>query len=401
MNMRIGRHRVALVALSFLVLAFTLAGRLVGDDGQREQTYNDLTTFTEVLHLVDTSYVDPVTEKKLMAGAFRGMLASLDSHSGWLNPEETRDVLAAHDGRIDAGVETTKRGGYAYVVRIMPGGPADMAGVKAGEYIRTIDGRTTREMSDLQVRHLLAGTPDTRLHLNLFGDHEGREVELELVPYDLEPVYATLDPGGVLVVTVQTMALGPGTVKALERLLRKPPEGTEKVLLDLRNVVGGQEDDAVAFSDLFLDEGVIVRVDERGQEERVLSARAGTVWDGPLALLVNHLSAGPVEIIAAALGRNGRAELLGERTFGDASLQRLIRLPDDSSIILSVGHYLGPKGVTWHQEGLAPDVPIGHGENEPAPDGETPERTSLELSREQLQRAIRYLLDTEATEKAA
>ncbi|MCZ6832387.1 MAG: S41 family peptidase [Acidobacteria bacterium] len=399
MNMRIGRHRAALVVLSFLVLVFTLAGRLVGDEGQRERTYNDLTTFTEVLHLVDTSYVDAVTEENLMAGAFRGMLASLDPHSGWLSPEETRDVLAAEDGRIDAGVETTKRSGYAYVVRIMPGGPADKAGVKVGEYIRAIAGRTTREMSDLQVRHLLTGSPDTLIHLNLFGDHEGREVELELVPYELEPVDATLDPGGVLVVTARR--LGPGTVKALDHLLRRPPEGTEKVLLDLRNVVGGQEDDAVAFSDLFLDEGVIVRVDERGQEERVLSARAGTVWDGPLALLVNHLSAGPAEIIAAALGRNGRAELLGERTFGDASLQRLIRLPDDSSIILSVGHYLGPKGVTWHKEGLVPDVPIGDEKDEIAAEGETDERSPLARSEEQLQRAVQYLLDQGAVEKAA
>lgn len=397
--MKIGRHRVALVVLSFLVLVFTLAGRLVGDEGKREQTYNDLTTFTEVLHLVDTSYVDPVTEEKLMAGAFRGMLASLDPHSGWLSPEETRDVLAPGDGRLDAGVETTKRGGYAYVVRIMPGGPADKAGVKPGEYIRSIDGRTTREMSDLQVRHLLSGPPGTRLHLNLFGDHEGREVELDLVEYDLVPVAATLDPGGVLVVTVLT--LGPDTVKALDGLLRVPPEGTAKVLLDLRNVVGGEEDDAVAFSDLFLDEGVIVRVDERGREERVLSARAGTVWDGYLALLVNHLSAGPAEIIAAALGNSGRAEILGERTFGDGSLQRIIRLPDDSSIILSVGHYLGPKGDSWHKEGLVPDVILDGDDDEAVVDEDADERSPEVRSREQLHRAIQYLLGQGAMEEAA
>jgi carboxyl-terminal processing protease len=317
-----------------------------------------------------------------------------------LSPEETRDILAAADGRIDAGVETTKQSGYAYVVRLMPGGPADKAGVKLGEYIRAIDGRTTREMSDLQVRHFLAGQPDSQLHLNLFGDHEGREVYVHLVPYKLEPADATLEPGGVLVVTVR--ALGPGTVEVLEGLLRTRPEGTKKVLLDLRNVVGGQEDDAVAFSDLFLDEGVIVRVDERGQEERVLSASAGTVWDGPLALLVNRLSAGPAEIVAAALGRNERAEILGEKTFGDASLQRLIRLPDDSSIILSVGHYLGPKGATWHKEGLVPDVPIvGDESAAPAEEEQTGERQSLTLSAEQLQRAVQYLLGQGAVEKAA
>jgi len=402
--MYIGRQRVALVAVSFLVVAFTLAGRLIGDEGQREQTYDDLATFTEVLHLVDTSYVDPVAETDLMTGAFRGMLASLDPHSGWLSAEEAKAIAEANPEWIDAGVETTKRGGYAFVVGVLPGGPAEKAGIQVGEYIRTIDGRTTREMSDLQVRHQLSGPAQATLHLNLFGDHEGREVDVILIPYDLKPIDATLDPGGVLVVTVRT--LRQATVTALEELLSQPPAGTHKVLLDLRNLVHGQEEDAVALVDLFLDSGVIVRVDERGRDERVVEAGAGKVWNGDLALLVNRFSAGAAELISAALSRNQRAEILGENTFGDASLQRMIKLPDQSALILSVGRYLPPDGASWHQQGLEPDVTIAvEDEQDADPDEleDTGEAAPQGLSPadEQLQRAVDYLAGRLDLEKAA
>lgn len=402
--MQIGRHRAALVAVSFLVVAFTLVGRLIGDEGQREQTYDDLATFTEVLHLVDTSYVDPVVENDLMAGAFRGMLASLDPHSGWLSPEEAQAILHADPEWIDAGVETTKRGGYAFVVGVLPAGPAEKAGIKVGEYIRTIDGLTTREMSDLQVRHHLSGPANTLLHLNLFGDHQGREVDVTLVPYDVQSIDATLDPGGVLVVTVRT--LRPATIASLDELLRQPPEGTVKILLDLRNLVHGKEQDAISLADLFLDSGIIVRIDERGREERVIQASTGQAWSGDLALLVNRFSAGAAELVSAALSQNGRAEILGENTYGDASLQRLIKLPDQSALILSVGRYLPPEGATWHEDGLQPDVVIDAGDDADevaAADGAGEEESATERTPadEQLQRAVDYLTGRLDLEKAA
>ena len=112
-SVQIGRQRIALVLVSFLVVVFALIGRLVGGEEQREATYGDLDTFTEVLHLVNTSYVDPVGDDALMIGAFRGMLANLDPKSGWLSPDEVK-ALDQKEPRIDIGVETTKRSGYAY-----------------------------------------------------------------------------------------------------------------------------------------------------------------------------------------------------------------------------------------------------------------------------------------------
>jgi carboxyl-terminal processing protease len=401
--MHLGKQRIAIVGLSFLVVIFTLAGRLVGEDSRREQTYTDLATFTEVLHLVDTSYVDPVDEDSLMVGAFRGLLSSLDPHSGWLSPDEVEDYLDEDTVRIHSGIEATKRAGYAYVATVRNGSPAERAGVERGDYIRTIDGRSTREMSVLQVRHNLTGASGRSLELNLFGGHEGRNVKVSLAPYDSEPVSASTHPGGVLLLTVQY--LDTTTVTAIQEILAQPPEGASQLLLDLRDTVGGGRSEGAALADLFLAEGTIVRLEERGQEPEDVAARPGTVWEGPLALLVNRLSAGAVEIAVAGLKEAGRARILGETTFGDAALQRLIRLPDQSAVVLTVGRYLDPQGRSWGGNGIEPDVTITARRAEASgPEGAAgaPDRPAADDEEDaQLEQALRYLSEGDAALKTA
>ena len=389
--MSIGRQRIAVVGLSFLVLAFTLAGKLVSSEEQREQTYRDLETFTEVLELVNTSYVDTVAEEQLMSGAFRGMLASLDPKSGWLSPAEVEDLLDDDRRRLSAGIETTKRSGYAYVASVRAGSPGDLAGVKAGEYIRTINGRSTRELSVFQVRRALSGPPDTRLSLNLFGGREGRTVRVTLAPFESTPVSVEPRPGGVLLLTVHYLA--PATVDATRQALQQPPAGTRHVLLDLRDTVGGERADGVGLADLFLSEGAIVRLEERGSEPVMVEAGSEVVWTGPLSLLVNRMSAGTVEIAVAALQDRGRAEVLGEPTFGDATLQRLIRLPDDSAVILSVGRYLAPDGTTWADHGIEPDVSIPASAGRRGADDDGPD--------DQLEKALEHVAPGESAMKPA
>jgi carboxyl-terminal processing protease len=413
--MHLGKQRLFIVALSFLVVIFTLVGRLVGDDTQREKTYGDLATFTEVLHLVDTSYVDPVEEEEIMSGAFRGLLSSLDPHSGWLSADEVRDILDEEQVRIHAGMESTKRGGYAYVAAVRQGSPAERAGVEAGDYIRTVNGRSTRDMSILQVRHALSGPPSSVLNLNLFGGQEGKEARVVLVPYEPEPVTVTSHAGGILLVKVNYLA--PETVDAVRSALAKASEGTDQVLLDLRDTVGGGRAEGAALADLFLKQGTIVRIEARGQEPEEVKAGPVAVWEGPLALLVNRLSAGAVEIAVAGLKENDRAEVLGEPTFGDAALQKLIRLPDESALILSVGRYVDSSGASWNGDGIEPDVeitsraavdsePDSAADSAPEPEAGTVEPEAAheeETDAEdlQLERALEYLAEDRPAEKKA
>lgn len=354
--MIIGRQKVLAIAASFLVIVFTIAGRLPGGEGKRERTYEDLGSFTEVLQLVNSSYVDEVDEDSLMVGAFRGMLASLDPQSGWLSPAEVKDLLAEDQPRAGTGIEATKRGGYAYVVAIRQGSPAEKAGVKVGDYIRTLDNASTREMSIFQVRRALSGKPGTILRVNLFGDGEGRVVDVKRDVFESPAVSTSLRPGGLLVVKVNY--LEPATITAVRKALTSPPGPFSQVLLDLRNTVGGDRQDGVALADLFLNSGVIVKVETRTEPEASIQADAAQAWGGRLAVLVNGMSAGPAEIAVAALKWNARARILGESTGGDASVQKLIRLPDESAVILSVGRYLSPAGATWAGDGIEPDVEV-------------------------------------------
>ncbi|MFQ5719096.1 MAG: S41 family peptidase [Acidobacteriota bacterium] len=395
-----GRQRIVVVGLSFLVLAFTLAGRLVGGEGgQRDQTYQDLATFTEVLDLVNSSYVDPVAEDLLMSGAFRGMLASLDPKSGWLSPEEVK-ALSDDDNRLASGIEMTKRSGYAYVAAVQAGSPAAVAGVHPGEYIRTINGRSTREMSVFQIRHALGGPAGTNLSLNLFGGREGRTIAVDLVPYESAPVSVEERDGGVLLIRVHY--LEPETVEAVKLTLAQPSAATRHVLLDLRDTVGGDRETGVGLADLFLAGGPIVEVTRRGAEPVTVAAGTDTSWSGPLSVLVNRMSAGTVEIAVAALKGRERAEILGEPTFGDDTVQRLIRLPDDSALILSVGHYVGPDGSTWSDGGIEPDVAIIAGTaatGEAA--GEDAGENAGDEDDDQLARALAHIVESESAEKSA
>ncbi|MFQ5669564.1 MAG: S41 family peptidase [Acidobacteriota bacterium] len=403
--MEIGRQRLLVVSLSLLVVVFALAGRLVGDDGQREETYDQLATFSEVLHLVDTSYVDAVSEDELTVGAFRGMLSSLDPKSGWLSAEAVQEYLDSGADRISSGLETTKRGGYAYVVAVQKGSPAEKAGVGPGDYIRSVDGQSTREMSVFEVRQRLHGAPSTMIHLNLFGNGQGRDVVIDLEPFQSPPVTVSTHEGGVLLLRVNY--LEDRTVDRLRELLSHPKQGTEKVLLDLRDTVGGGRAEGAALADLFLGSGTIVRIRQRGQEETSLEAHETVVWSGPLAVLVNGLSAGAVEIAVSALQENHRAEILGEPTFGDASLQQLIRLPDQSAIILTVGKYLTAAAESWAGEGVQPDVAISSrpdggpatalGEDAADEAGASPaDGTRKETADRQLQEALDHLAHGQA-----
>jgi carboxyl-terminal processing protease len=394
--MPVGRPRTVVIALSFFLVAFAGAGRIVGNGTDREKTYGDLGTFTEVLQLVNSSYVDPVDGGKLMVGACRGMLSSLDPQSGWLSPEEVKSLLADDAPRAGIGIETTKRGGYAFVAAVRAGSPAEKAGVKIGEYIRTIDGVSTREMSVFQVRRAFTGTAGSVVHLNLFGNGEGREVEVRRQMFESPAVSVTRKPGGILLVKVNY--LDPTTLTSLRKALTPAPEGTSQLLLDLRNTVSGSKDDGVALADMFLTGGTIVRVESRKEEASAVQADPDTVWKGPLSLLVNPLSSGPVEIAVAALKENGRARILGQPTGGDASIQKLIRLPDQSAVILSVGRYIGPAGASWGGKGVVPDVTIS-ARPDAAADGDEPD--APDGSDLQLERALDYLARGEQALKTA
>ncbi|MBX3726509.1 MAG: S41 family peptidase [Xanthomonadales bacterium] len=329
-----------------------------------------LARFAQVYHLVKAAYVDTVDDAELIELAIAGMLAGLDDHSAWLDAETltllTDDTLGAYDG---LGVEVLSGDGMIQVMSAMPDSPAERAGLRAGDFITHIDGeRVVRGNLDGALRKL-RGRPGTRISLMIQreGEDEPRELELMRARIRLSSVTASLvEPG---LGHVQMAMVQAQTVPELGRRLRQlerdggPLKG---LVLDLRGNPGGALDAAVAIADLFLAEGRIVSMSGRMDgTRRSYEARPGSPWEKlPLAVLIDRGSASAAEIIAAALQDNGRAPVLGERSYGKGSVQNVFALDPGHAVRLTTARYYTPAGRSIQDQGVIPDPQIEAGDDE-------------------------------------
>lgn len=344
-----------------------------------------LARFAQVYHLVKSAYVDAVDDAELIELAIAGMLAGLDDHSAWLDADTlallTDDTLGAYDG---LGVEVLSGDGMIQVLSAMPDSPADRAGLRSGDFITHIDGeRIGRGNLEAALRKL-RGRPGTRIRLTVERDGADDALELELLRarIRLSSVTASLpEPGWG---HVQVSMVQAQTVPELGRRLR----GLEReggplkgLVLDLRGNPGGALDAAVAIADLFLAEGRIVAMDGRMDgTRRSYDARPGSPWETlPVVVLVDRGSASAAEIIAAALQDNGRAQVLGERSYGKGSVQNVFALDPDHAVRLTTARYYTPAGRSIQDEGVIPDRLVAGMDGDQ--DGDPALRQALELLR--------------------
>jgi len=352
-------------------LALVSAGVWLGALGvahatpEQESPYPNLGVFARALVHVETSYVEDVDQDTLVYGAIRGMVATLDPHSAFLDPDEVRLLESDTDGRFaGVGVEISVRDGWLTVLGVFPGGPAAAAGVKPGDRFLRIEGRGARDMRMDDAVRVMRGEPGTRVHVAIRREGEESDLELDLTRaiIDVPPVDARLLPGGILYVSIASFQSN--TADELDAALdagvrqARASGGVRGLMLDLRNNPGGLVDQAVRVCDEFLSSGVIVSTRARGG--RLLSeSRAsllGTRPDWPMVVLVNELSASAAEIVAGALHDQHRATLVGDRTFGKGSVQNIIDLPDGSALKLTIARYYTPSGGSIQARGIEPDV---------------------------------------------
>jgi carboxyl-terminal processing protease len=341
-------------ALTAYIALGVLLGRVLGDT-----TYSQLSVFNEVVRLVLEAYVEPVNIDKAMAGANLGLTEALDGDSAYLTPEDFAAYLKGPDAAAaDIGVVLTRRFGFLMVVSTRPGSPAEKAGLETGDIIKTIDGRHSRTIPVPVGDRLLQGAPGSEVRLELLrARHDPREVAVvreRLTP--AEPERRQLDDGtGYLHVREFSPDTAENIRGQLEMLRR---DGASRLVLDLRGAAYGAEQDAVGVAEAFLKGGVVAQLGGRREAERTLTAAAQrNAWDLPLAVLVDNGTAGPGEIVAAALLEAERGPLVGQRTFGRAPLQRAIPLPE-GGLVLTVAKYMTPKGKPIHGEGVEPSVVV-------------------------------------------
>ena len=310
---------VALVSTGLIgyIAVGSLLGRVLGDT-----SYGQLAIFNEVVRLVLDAYVEPVNLDRAMAGARLGMADALDGDSSYLDPEQFRLVQQpAREADAEVGLVLTRRFSFAMVVAARPGSPADKAGLRPGDILKSIDERHTRPMPAVVAERLLRGAPGSSVKLGIL--RAGAD------PFDVTIVRERVLPAapqsrilegetGYVKVADFTPATAEDLRTRIEGLAR---DGAARLVLDLRNAAWGAPADGVKVAELFLQGGPVAKLVGRRTEERLFEADAArSAWSGPLAVLVDNGTAGPGEIVAAALLDAGRAKLVGERTFGRAAV---------------------------------------------------------------------------------
>jgi carboxyl-terminal processing protease len=351
--------RKMMLTVSGLLVAFVLLGGVLGRSLAVEGTYSYLKLFNEVLYLVRNNYVETTDDQILMEGAYRGMLENLDPLGEYLTAAEFRRASRdERNGPADVGLVLSKRRGYAIVVSALEGAPGEKAGVATGDQILTIDRRSTRNLGVWEATQALQGKAGTRVQISIIREEDSQRKDIDLIRRvpGLTPLnYRLLEAGYGL---FRLGGLRSGDAERVRKgLMALRRQGADHLLLDLRSSSGSDLEEAVKVAGLFTGGARVVTVADRLAGNRDYRAPAGApAWTGALVLLVNGGTSGAVEILAAALRDEARGALVGERTWGFGSVQRVIPLPGGDGIRLSVGKFLSPGGKEWNGVGLNPDV---------------------------------------------
>jgi carboxyl-terminal processing protease len=357
--------QVLLLTSSMLIIAFVMIGSLgvhaSGASSSGDVTLKHIGVYSEVLYRVRAEYVEEPNMSSVTNGALHGLLESLDADSSYLTPAEYKVFKQKKsEGKASIGATVSKRFGYAAVISVIPGGPADKAGLNSGDIIETVEGLSTHDLSLAAVKSHLVGEPGSRLELIIIRTRKIEPQKITVVrdvislPAVTEQMAA--DNTGVIKAQVLTKGKAAEIADKIKSLQKK---GAKKLVLDLRNNSEGEEDEGVAVANLFLGKGNIGSLQGQKVEKVTYSADPQKkITDLPLAVIVNRGTAGAAELVAAAILDNTRGDVLGDKTFGEGSVQKLIEVPDGSALILSVAKYYTSKGKVIQDTGITPNIPV-------------------------------------------
>src|SRR5581483_3652669 len=350
--------KATILVASAGVLLFTLLGGVTGVRASNDGAYKQMEVYSEVLSRVRGEYVEEPNLPAVTDGALHGLLESLDSNSSYLNAEQYKEYKNRNtDGRADIGAAISKRFGYASVVAVIPGSPADKAGLQDTDILEAIEGKSTREMSLAQIHSLLSGEPGSTVNLSVVRARRA-EPQKVVVTRDVVNVPAAQDKmlqDGIGEIRVDALTKGKSQeiaskIKALQR------EGAKKLILDIRDCADGDQSEGIGTANLFLNHGTITYLQGQKYPREAYNADPQKhVTSLPVVVLVNRGTAGPAEVVAAAILENARGDVVGDKTFGEGSVQKVMEIPDGSALILSVAKYYSPSGKALQDNAVTPN----------------------------------------------
>jgi carboxyl-terminal processing protease len=327
--------------------------------------YRKLDVLARVLTYVENNYVEHVDGQRLIYGAVKGMMESLDPHSTFLTPAQYRQMKMDTQGEFGGlGVEVEVKDGWLTVIAPLEGTPAHRAGLKPGDELREIEGKSTQGIRMHDAVQAMRGPRGTRVRLTVRRPGLRKLLHFEIVRDVIKVVAVTsrlLEPG-LLYARLKNFQEGTDRQlqKAVKDALAKNGGKLRGLILDLRGNPGGLLDQSVRVADLFLEKGMIVRTTAKGgrvMDEEKAHAR-GTLPAFPIICLINGGAASASEIVAGALQDHKRAVLMGTRSFGKGSVQTIIDLPDGSGLKLTVARYFTPSGRSIQEMGIEPDIVV-------------------------------------------
>jgi carboxyl-terminal processing protease len=349
--------RIAILVISVVVFCYAGLGHVLGQTHE-ERAYKSLTVYGEVLQKIQQDYVDDPNMHLVTAGALHGLLESLDPQSSYLTPREYTEykqkVASTNPG--DTGLTLSKRYGYIIVVSVLPESPAEKAGIHNGDIFESIAGFTTREMSVGQAMNLLRGQPGGGVKVGVIRRGKNEPENVDVVREKLAPakmVVQKTDPD-ILALRLTTLEAGRAD-EVRAKLQDAEKQGVHKVVLDLRGCGRGPVSEGLAVARLLIPSGNLVTL--RGQTVSAQSFAADpskAVWKGPVSVLIDGTTSGAAEVLASAIVNTHRGDVVGERTFGLASEQKLITIDDGSALILTVANYYNGSGKSILEEGVTP-----------------------------------------------
>jgi carboxyl-terminal processing protease len=345
------------IAVSVVVLVYVTAGYVLGRSSD-DKAFRALTAYSEVLEHIQRDYVDDPNLHQVTAGALHGLLDSLDPQSGYMSPLEYADYKekSSNEAKGAAGLTLTKRFGYIAVISALPDSPGAKAGLAMGDVIEKIAGFTTGQMAIDQAQVLLTGQPGATVKLSVIrrGKTEPTEVEVSLARVGPSKIVEDKIEGDIAYLRVPEFDTGM-TKQIRDDLAGLDHQGARKLILDLRDCSSGDDKEGIATAQLFVSSGTITTL--KGQTVSPVVSVADpskVVWKQPVTVLIGNTTAGAAEIVASAIAGNHRGETVGDRSYGVASMQKLIQLDDGSAIILTVANYYTPEGKEIPVDGVVP-----------------------------------------------
>jgi carboxyl-terminal processing protease len=372
-----GRGRVFVLVVSVPIIAFAVIGGFMGNAlaARQDRGYQALRIFEDVVTLIVNNYVEAVDVDSVMHGAMHGLADGLDPDSAFLDADQMKALDRTEaNGTAQVGIELTRQY-YLRVIAARDLSPAARAGLAPGDYIRAIDGQSTRDTSVFEGMRQLKGTPGSKVRLTVLRGNAAEPHEVELTREDLPALPVRSRAVGQGVGVIRIAEFGKATADQIKTEIGTLTKGgASRLAIDLRGSAFGDPESGVAAARLFVASGTLAYRQDRGKEKEAVVGAAG---DGavtqPVVLLTDNGTSGAAELFAAALAGRQRATIVGERTLGRAARQKLVKLPGGSGLLLTHLVFLTPSGALIHGKGLMPDVAVEQPSvdfGQPAPSGD-------------------------------